>query len=187
MTEEEFLASYSLEKYDRPAVTTDVVVLNRRRDGLFVLLIKRGGHPFRGAWALPGGFLNRGESVEECALRELAEETSLKLTELRALPVRSEPGRDPRGWIISNPFLAVVGDENQNAAQAGDDAADARWFRISCEQNRLTLRSGDLEITANLRVTERFGLPQIEILPDETPGERLAFDHAKILWYVVGF
>ena len=139
-TEAEFLAGYDLRKYKQPSVTTDVVALsvqdqpseNVRRPGgskVSVLLIKRGGHPFIGQWALPGGFLRENETVEGCAARELAEETQLSGQVLLPVGVFSKPGRDPRGWIVSNAYLAIV-PKSESAVSGGDDAAEARWFPI---------------------------------------------------------
>ncbi len=133
-----FLATYDLAKFDRPSVTADVAVLAPSREPgrgrakarrVDLLLVKRGRPPFKGMWALPGGFLNRGESLEECARRELREETGLEAGALVHLAPRSEPGRDPRGWIVSCPFLCSV-DPEAAAVRAADDAAEAKWFPL---------------------------------------------------------
>ena len=143
--EKAFLSGYSLEDYPRPSVTADIVAFriresdsgNYRRNSqtaLSVLLIKRGGHPYKGCWALPGGFLSPGETIEQCAFREVEEETAVKPASLMPVGVFSEPGRDPRGWIISNAFACIISDPAVRA-QSGDDAADAKWFDVDFAQD----------------------------------------------------
>jgi 8-oxo-dGTP diphosphatase len=112
--------------YPRPMLTVDVVVLAGTEVSRRVLLIQRGNPPFRGRWALPGGFVEEGEQVLEAAPRELAEETGLQLSELRLLGVYDTPGRDPRGWTVSVVYLAHV--PNEAIVAGTDDASDARWF-----------------------------------------------------------
>ncbi|MBO4452656.1 MAG: NUDIX hydrolase [Clostridia bacterium] len=122
LTESEFLKAYDASKYERPSVTVDIIVINDGR----MMLIRRGGHPFLGKLALPGGFVEPDEDVYHAAARELREETGLKAKSLSMLPVFSDPKRDPRTRIITVPFLAEV--EGDPSAQASDDAADAKWF-----------------------------------------------------------
>ena len=104
-----------------PALTTDCVVFDARRH---VLLIRRGNEPFKGAYALPGGFVDVGEPVEDACRRELSEETGLHVGELRLIGVYSDPSRDPRGHTCSVAYLARVG---RAEVAAGDDAAAAEW------------------------------------------------------------
>ena len=89
-----------------------------------VLLIRRGNEPFSGAYALPGGFIDPGEKAEDACRRELLEETGLEAGKLELLGVYSEPGRDPRGPVVS---VAYVTDEIAGELRGGDDAADAEW------------------------------------------------------------
>jgi 8-oxo-dGTP diphosphatase len=107
-------------------LTVDVVVFAPAGTSRRVLLIQRGNPPFRGSWALPGGFVEQGEQVVEAAPRELAEETGLQVGDLRLLGVYDTPGRDPRGWTVSVVYLAQAPSE-ANVVGA-DDASDARWF-----------------------------------------------------------
>jgi 8-oxo-dGTP diphosphatase len=104
-----------------PALTTDCVVFDERG---YVLLIHRGNEPFKGSYALPGGFVDVGERVEDSCRRELSEETGLHVGELRLIGVYSDPGRDPRGHTCSVAYLARVG---RAEVTAGDDAAAAEW------------------------------------------------------------
>ena len=190
--ESEFLKNYSLSDYERPSVAADVALFRLRtersdnyrqnsRSTLLLLLIKRGVHPFIDQWALPGGFLRPDETIEECALREIFEETSVRPSALMPAGVFSDPYRDPRGRIISNAFVSVIGNENE-IGSAGDDASDARWFEVSFEGEgdiySLRLISGDTVITTELEMTQsRFGIGSFRTV--KSGG--LAFDHAEII------
>jgi ADP-ribose pyrophosphatase YjhB (NUDIX family) len=109
-----------LQGYRNPFPTTDVVVIRTGR----VLLIRRRNPPH--GWALPGGFIDYGESAEVAAARELREETGLDVVSLQLLGVYSAPGRDPRFHTVSIVYLA----EAKGELAAGDDAAEARWFAL---------------------------------------------------------
>ena len=191
--EQEFLNSYDMSEYERPSVTADIVVFklskressNYRQDDkpfLSLLLIKRGGHPYKGCWALPGGFLDKSETIEECALREVEEETSVKPASLMSIGMFSKPGRDPRGWIISNAFVSVIGNTEIHQ-QSGDDADDAQWFEVSFEQDDsgayiLELSRDDIRLRSSLtRVNSLFGMSTFEA----SDNGGIAFDHAEII------
>lgn len=126
-TADEMAGSGKAGAYPRPMLTVDVVALTAARTPE-VLLIQRGNPPYAGRWALPGGFVEEGEPVEQAAPRELAEETGLTVDSLRLLGVYDTPGRDPRGWTVSVVYLAAL-EQTQTVAGA-DDAADARWFAV---------------------------------------------------------
>lgn len=130
-TEEQFLKDYDASQYARPSVTVDMVIFTITETGsLALLLIRRGAHPYKDCWALPGGFLNAGvESAEEAAVRELREETGVEHAYLRQLYTFSNPGRDPRTHVISIAYTALVPKTNLRIC-AGDDAKDARLFTI---------------------------------------------------------
>lgn len=116
-------------KYPHPAVATDSVVFGFDGKKLHVLLIERGLDPYKGHWALPGGFMNMNETVEECANRELEEETNIKNIYLEQFHVFSAVNRDPRERTLSVAFLALVRKSDYKVI-AGDDAAKAEWFDI---------------------------------------------------------
>jgi len=111
--------------YPRPAVTVDIVLLSRNGR---VLLIKRKAEPFKGRWALPGGFVNIDERLADAAARELEEETGITGVDLRQLHAFDDPARDPRGRTISIAFLAKVDEPRTPTAKS--DAADARWTPV---------------------------------------------------------
>ena len=116
-------------KYPHPAVTTDCVVFGFDGSGLSVLLIQRGIEPYRGKWALPGGFIRMDETAEEGARRELEEETGVKDIFIEQLQAFSGVDRDPRERVITIAFCALVRQADYNVI-GGDDAADARWFAL---------------------------------------------------------
>lgn len=191
--EEIFLSAYNIEDYDRPSVTTDIVTFGIKseqedtyrhnpKSNLSVLLIKRGEHPFMNSWALPGGFLRSDETIEECALREINEETNVAPSALMQFGQFSEIDRDPRGRIISNAFLSVINQDDLRI-MSGDDAIDAKWFEVyfdEAEEDKyiLKLKNDDVVLSALLqKKASRFGKVEFEILE----GETLAFDHAKII------
>lgn len=116
-------------EYARPSLTVDVAVLRGQGVDTTLLLIRREKDPFAGRWALPGGFVEEGEKVEEGARRELMEETSISVGNLRQLGTYGDPGRDPRGWTVSVVFFTHEVDHHHQAA-AGDDAAEVGWFSL---------------------------------------------------------
>jgi len=115
--------------YPRPALTVDAVVFRKNTEQLEVLLIQRKHYPFEGMWALPGGFVEIEETVETAVVRELEEETNLKVEGLKQLHTFSELGRDPRGRTVSVTFYGITPFET-STVKGGDDAADARWFLL---------------------------------------------------------
>ena len=117
-------------KYPRPAVTADCVVMTRETEPK-VLLIQRGNEPFKGWWAFPGGFMDMDETLEECAIRELREETGIEVTEddIMAFGTFSAVDRDPRGRTISKAYLVTVDEPIEVKGQ--DDAVKAEWFNIN--------------------------------------------------------
>ncbi len=126
--------------YPRPMVMVDVVALRIVEERLRVLLVRRGKEPFKDRWALPGGFIEMDEKLDESARRELAEETGLTLPKTAAFPgafapvvwmdqlrTFGDPGRDPRGRAVSVAYLALLRPDAESEVRGGDDAADARW------------------------------------------------------------
>jgi 8-oxo-dGTP diphosphatase len=109
-------------------VTVDAVVFRKQNNASEILLIKRKNEPFRDTWALPGGFVDEGEDLEDAAIRELEEETSVKINRAEQLKAFGKPGRDPRHHTVSIAFLAFV-PENTTAV-AADDAKEIGWFTI---------------------------------------------------------
>lgn len=114
-------------KYPRPAVTADCIVFTKDSNPK-VLLIERGADPYKGCWAFPGGFLNMDETTEQCAIRELKEETDLEVTDVQQIGTYSKVDRDPRGRTITVAYLAVV--DSPLEVKGLDDAAKALWFPI---------------------------------------------------------
>ena len=115
-------------KYPRPSLTVDAVAFRRKKESFELLLIQRKHEPFEGRWALPGGFVDIDETLEEAVTRELKEETNLTGVELNQLHAFSALGRDPRGHTISVVFWGVLNTDQEIVA--GDDAENAKWFNL---------------------------------------------------------
>ena len=114
--------------YPRPAVTADCVVITKEKEPK-VLLIQRGFDPYKGCWAFPGGFMDIDETTEECARRELKEETGLEVGEVKQVGAYSTVDRDPRGRTITVAYVTHV---PQTLPVAGlDDAAQAKWWPVN--------------------------------------------------------
>lgn len=208
LTEREYLAQYSPGDFVRPSVAADIVIFtvtdaeeeNIRKlpeKELRVLLIQRGGHPFLGSWALPGGFVRPQETTGGAAVRELREETGVDGVYLEQLYTFSDPARDPRMWVMSCAHMALI-DSSQVRVRAGDDADRAAWFRVSYhllrEQKemlpdgfvrtrqyalKLTGEQQEISCVVEHRVTSTESTSgDAFILVD---GGALAFDHAKII------
>jgi 8-oxo-dGTP diphosphatase len=128
--ERTFLAGYDPRAFPPVAVTVDIVILTVRDGVLQVLLVRRGAHPYRGRWALPGGFVGPHEGLDRAARRELAEETGLAGdAHLEQLASYGDPRRDPRMRVVSVAYLALVPDVPHPVA--GTDAAEARYWPVA--------------------------------------------------------
>ncbi|MGN0691372.1 MAG: NrtR DNA-binding winged helix domain-containing protein [Oscillospiraceae bacterium] len=206
--EKEFLKSYNIKKYEQPSAAADIAVFTvknipdenyRKLDGkkLCLLMIRRGKPPFQDYYALPGGFAKKDETVDNTALRELFEETSVENIYLSQLKTTSTPGRDPRGWIISCGYLALV-DSTKLSVKSGDDASDARWFevgftRLSCEmlanqkitRYRLELLNGENRLSADITEKITLGASGREYSVTAENSKGIAFDHAEIIAYAL--
>jgi 8-oxo-dGTP diphosphatase len=115
-------------EYPRPAVTSDVAVLRIEKTPE-ILLVQRRDPPFSKMWALPGGFMELEETLEEAARRELLEETGIRAGELIRFETYDKPGRDPRGRTITQVFV-MIWNEEMGLPKAGSDAAAIQWFSL---------------------------------------------------------
>lgn len=114
-------------------LTVDVVIFALRDGALHVLLVRRGVAPYKGRWAIPGGFVLEEESLEDAAKRELAEETGVADVWLEQLYTFGDPGRDPRGRVVTVAYYALLSAdalERTAPPAGGSDAAEARWHRV---------------------------------------------------------
>jgi 8-oxo-dGTP diphosphatase len=210
LTEEDFLRQYDVSLFERPSVTVDILlftVQNTKPESyrklpdkeLQVLLIKRGDHPFLGKWALPGGFVNMDESLNDAALRELQTETNVVDVYLEQLYTWGEPERDPRTRVISSSYMALV-DSSGLTVRAGDDAAEAGWFTVKrnlIEQQKtitskgyilqetydIKLFSGEEKLSAKVRLIKAVEGRVTKCKREIIESIAIAFDHAKILDY----
>ena len=172
-------------QYPHPAVTTDIVIFSVRDNALQVLLIKRGGEPYKGSWALPGGFVRIDESLDECAKRELHEEAGLEDVYLEQLYSFGKIGRDPRERVISVAYFTLTPSKHLNPS-AGTDASDVKWFAIS-ELPELAFDHAEIIRVARERLAakmeystiglqfmnEEFTLSQLQIVYEQATGKTL--------------
>ncbi|MCR5802824.1 MAG: NUDIX hydrolase [Clostridia bacterium] len=158
--EKDFLKTYDASQFERPSVTADIVILTLdSSDELNILLIKRGGFPYKDYWAIPGGFLEAGkESIDEAAARELRTETNIDNVYLKQLYTFGNPNRDPRTTVVSVAYTALV-PKHKLDIKAGDDASDAKLFRIKYDVNGMIFSNEEETITE----------------------DELAFDHEEII------
>jgi 8-oxo-dGTP diphosphatase len=210
LSEEQFLASYDASKYKRPSVTVDILVFtvteeekeNYRKlseKKLRILLIKRGEHPYLGKWALPGGFVEIEESLDEAVLRELKEETNIDDIYMEQLYTWGDVDRDPRTRVISTAYMSLVDSSTLNV-KASDDADDAKWFTISAktfqEQKNLTengyilqrmislnLSNDEDDLSAIIKIEKTVEGKVTKIIREVVESPDIAFDHAKIIEY----
>ena len=190
-TEEEFLKEYDPTEYDRPSVTVDIVVFSLTETDpirLSVLMIKRGNHPHINKWALPGGFVDMDESLEDAARRELFEETDVRDAMLLELAPFSDPKRDPRTRIITFAYYALMPMGSVKPA-AGDDASDAKLFILnsSIQNNngqsmlKLYLANENISIRALLSKKGDDMGANIDSKMRIVDGSEIAGDHALII------
>lgn len=133
---EEFLKDYDPYKYKTPSCTADAVIFSCKGEpkpdvpGMKLLMVKRSNHPSIGFWALPGGFINLDEDLDDTAKRELKEETGVEDVVMEQIATYGNYDRDPRARVITTAYMALV-DAEKLTIQAGDDAADAVWCDIT--------------------------------------------------------
>ncbi|NOK60916.1 MAG: NUDIX hydrolase [Chloroflexi bacterium AL-W] len=122
--------TYDASKYERPSVTVDVVIFTLQTNELHVLLVQRKNWPYEGCWAIPGGFINMDETLEQAARRELEEETGVRDVYLEQLYTFGAPQRDPRTRVISVAYIALVSADIQQL-RVSDESTAVRWFPVS--------------------------------------------------------
>ena len=159
LTEAEFLQQYDENRYPKPSLTADVVIFRTHECSSVcdILLIRRKNHPCIGQLALPGGFAERGETIETTAARELEEETGVTGLEMKLVGIYSKLGRDPRGWTVSAAYTATVKD-GEIRPVAGDDAREVCWATVKEQDGQAAV-----------------------FLDGECVNEELAFDHYEII------
>lgn len=209
-SEAEFLNHYDANQFDRPSVTVDMLIFTVMNEAIYnyrklpqktmkLLLIKRKNHPYKDEWALPGGFVNMDESLDDAAKRELKEETNIEGIYLEQLYSFGNLNRDPRTRVISCAYLALV-DSTKLQVKAGDDAKEAEWFDVTAKLiekekvmqkdgykkdklYKISLRNGDVCLDAIIKVTINAIGTKISIKREIVESNHIAFDHAKIIHY----
>jgi len=168
LTEDEFIAHYDARRWPSVGATVDLSIFTILDGKLQVLLIERGNHPELGKWALPGGFVDIGESLDQAAVRELLEETGVDLSEggyIEQVKTYGYPGRDRRGYIISTLYATLLSEAP--AVLAGDDAAKARFVPVE------EALGGELELAFDHSVLLADALERIRAKLEYAP---VAFD-----------
>jgi 8-oxo-dGTP diphosphatase len=152
----------------RVQVTVDVVIFTIRDGALHLLLVRRGIDPYKGRWAIPGGFILEGESLEQAALRELREETGVGQVYIEQLYTFGDPGRDPRGRIITVAYYALIA-LDRAPVHAGTDAAEARWWPVTALPKRLAFDHERIIEYAleRLRAKIEYTTVGFQLLPEE--------------------
>lgn len=195
--EEEFLKNYDPNKYAKPSVAADCVLFayDKTEKAMKLLLIRRGGHPCKGQWCFPGGFVNMDEHIHQAVAREMEEETGISGLYCDLYYAMGDPDRDPRDRVMSMEYIALV-DFAQVTAKAGDDAQEAQWVTLSNVKRKkyATESSRFLEIQPVLRGRQEFA-PRIlfetrygkrlEKRVDVLDDANIAFDHAKVAAYAI--
>lgn len=212
--EKDYLASYHQNDYERPSLAADTVIFTisneeasdiRRlsRKNLSILLIKRGEHPYKDLWALPGGFVRKGETLEDTAYRELQEEAGVADICLSQLHTFSEPNRDPRGWIMSCAYMALA-EEDKFHLKAGTDASEADWFHINYklldtyvedQENekvaknvyKLTLTCKETNLYAIIEKNNYFTKKGLRTKYVIKESNGIAFDHSEIIAFAIEY
>jgi len=213
-TEEEYLRSYNPDKYPKPALTVDILIFtvgNREGENnrklaskkLKVLMVKRKNHPYIGQWALPGGFVNIDEGIEEAAARELKEETGIDVHKegvyMEQLYTWGDVHRDPRMRVVSTSYISLINREKVELS-AGDDAEEARWFEVESIKKseekvpidggymldrviELRLSSEGHEICSTMRISRKVKGISKSVDKKILTSQGIAFDHALIIEY----
>ena len=205
-TEQEFLANYDDSKYQKPSVTVDMLIftINKTKNknyralankSLQILMVNRKDHPFKGHWAIPGGFAHIDEAIKDSAKRELKEETNLDNVYMEQLYTWGDLGRDPRTRVISVAYMALT-NKDELEVKAGDDAADAQWLDVSYDfvssqtvdgitknDYELKLKNETVELKAIVRENKTVTHNVVDIKYEIIDNGGIAFDHAKIIAY----
>ncbi len=212
LTEQQFLAAYDASKFERPSITVDMLIFtvtdedkeNYRKlpeKVLRLLMIKRGDHPYIGQWALPGGFVQMDESLDEAALRELKEETNIGKLYMEQLYTWGDVSRDPRTRVISTSYMSLV-ESSTLDIRASDDADDAKWFTVSCrlyqEQKtitekgyvlqrlfKLSLSNDENNLSAIVKIMKTVEGKVTKVDREVVESNGIAFDHAKVIEYAI--
>jgi 8-oxo-dGTP diphosphatase len=163
-------------------LTVDIVLFTIQNSALNVLLIKRLVEPFAGRYALPGGFVLQNETLEDAAIRELREETGFDAQFLEQLRTFGDPGRDPRGRVVTVAYYALV--SSAQSIQAGSDAQEAKWFAVT-DLPSLAFDHSEILSTAHNRLKGKLEYTSLgfELLPELFTLTELQEVHEAILGY----
>ena len=192
LTEKEFLKDYKAGDYERPSVTADILVLGTSADlrTLKILLVKRDEHPYLEQWALPGGFVRKDETAYQAAERKLSQETGLEGVYLDQIYTFTNPARDPRTWVMTIAYLALVSDTSDDmlrgitCAGVGESEGgvqDAAWFELVIDADSISFINAERNVEIRYSIeNKRFKNGRIYYenwVSSPASKETLAFDH----------
>ncbi len=208
--EQQYLEQYDVSEFERPSVTADMLIftiLDEQQDNyrklpeksLHLMMVQRGEHPYLGWWALPGGFVGMKESLDEAAARELRSETGLDGIYMEQLYTWGAVERDPRTRVISTAYMALADSTSQHI-EAGDDARDARWFKLNyrvLQEKKIHLEDGcnlerdvqvelehqDIRLSGTVRVTRTYRGTLTGEQWEVLSSDGIAFDHVQMIAY----
>ena len=186
------LSNYSAEKYKRPSLTVDIVICAIIDGVLQILLIKRKHPPFRGCWAIPGGFvdIDKEETLDEAAFRELKEETGLdEGVYLEQLKTYGDPHRDPRTRIITVAYYALIAQEFLSEVtkklKAGDDAKEAAWFPLEIRLEKPKLAFDHKKILSDTLIRLRGKIEYAPIAFSLLPGVTFTWAELQSVYEII--
>ena len=189
LTEKEFLAQYNPDVFKHPSCTVDIILMTILNNKLNVLLVKRKDHPWINQWALPGGFVEMDEDLDETVIRELKEETNVSTANyFKQLYTFGKVDRDPRTRVLTTAYISLIPAGNIKDMHSGDDAEDAKWFEIekaikSVNENKrvseLVLYNKELDIKISYDITDTVKGNYIQKHSKQTSKLPLAADHIK--------
>ena len=174
--------NYDASRYERPSVTVDVVIFSLIERELNVLLVKRKHWPYEEHWAIPGGFINMDESLEEAARRELEEETGVRDIYLEQLYTFGMPGRDPRTRVISVAYVAIIRADRQ-ILRNSEETTEVRWFPVNALPEKLAFDHESILAAALKRVRSKleYATLAFELLPEVFSILELKYIYEQIL------
>ncbi|MDZ4719260.1 MAG: NUDIX domain-containing protein [Roseiflexaceae bacterium] len=174
--------NYDPSRYERPSVTVDVVIFTLLEKELNMLLVKRRRWPYDGHWAIPGGFINMDESLEQSARRELEEETGVRDIYLEQLYTFGLPHRDPRTRVISIAYFAIIRADRQTL-RASEESTDVRWYPVQRLPGPLAFDHDHILATAldRLRSKLEYTTLAFQLLPEVFSILELKYMYEQIL------
>lgn len=187
LTEKEFLRNYRADGYEKPSVSTDILVLGTSPDlkNMRILLVKRDEHPFLDMWSLPGGFVHQDETAYQAAARVLSQKAGIENTYLDQIYTFTRPGRDPRTWVMSIAYLALVSDARDEVVDGTYKTMESAWFDMIIDQDEIRFvnqnRHVEIKYSIESKSFKNGRITYENLVSTPASKEQLAFDHIEII------